>query len=89
MAVAEKPALRQRGIGEVRRLRNAVRAALPVLTELERVESVDRFGRYVVQPDEEPVTDELQSFLQLARDDHPGQELEIIVIARQGREEHP
>lgn len=68
-------------------MRNGVRALLPLLAELERVETVDRFGKFVIEPDEEldsGVEQDLVSMLRMARRDHPGQEIEVVVIARQG-----
>lgn len=70
----------------MKRLRNAVAEALPVLAELERVETVDRFGTFTIEPWEEldgRMEQDLVSMLRMARRDHPGQEIEVVVIARQ------
>lgn len=89
MAVADAPQLRSRVGGELKSFRNAVRRLLPALLELERVETVDRFGNFVIEPDEEldpTLEQDLVSMLRMARKDHPGQEIEVVVIARQSRD---
>jgi hypothetical protein len=89
MAVADAPQLRSKVAGEVKSTRNALRRLLPALNELLRVETVDRFGKFVIEPDEEldqTLEQDLVSMLRMARKDHPGQEIEVVVIARQGRD---
>lgn len=88
MAMADAPQLRSRVGGELKSVRNAVRRLLPALAELERVETVDRFGKFVIEPEEgldQGVEQDLISMLRMARKDHPGQEIEVVVIARQSR----
>lgn len=85
MATAEAPRLRKRVRGELKSVRNAVRRLTGALAELERIESVDRFGDYVVEPDEEldaDLEEEVVSMLHMAREDHPNQRLEVIFIAQ-------
>lgn len=84
------PQLRRRVRGELKRARNAVRALGSSLSELDRVETVDRFGEFVIETDEPidgQVQEELVSMLQMARNDHPGQQIEVVVIARQRLDE--
>lgn len=81
------PQLRRRVRGELKRARNAVRALGASLAELDDVETVDRFGKFIIEADEElesGVEQDLVSMLRMARKDYPGQELEVVVIARQG-----
>lgn len=73
--------------GELKRARNAVRALGASLAELDSVETVDRFGTFIVEADEEleaGMEQDLVSMLRLARSDHPGQQIEVVVIAHQG-----
>lgn len=87
MAMADaSPKLKRRVRGEVKRARNAIRALGASLAELERIETADRFGEFVVDANEvvdEETEQQLVTMLQLARKDHPGQRIEVVVIARQ------
>lgn len=89
MAMADAPQLKRRVRGEVKRARNAIRALGSSLAELEKVETADRFGTFVIEPDEsiQEVESDLGSMLHIAREDHPGQQIEVVVIARQGPDE--
>jgi hypothetical protein len=69
----------RRAVGATRRLRNAVREALPVLDALVAAEHVpDRIGTYTLEAGEPLDEDEVLDFIRLARADCPG-ELTIIV----------
>lgn len=69
-----------RGKGAVKRLRNAVQEALPVLQLLEAAEDLpDRIGTYAVRSGEPLDEDDVLEFLRLARSQHQG-EMRIIVL---------
>lgn len=77
-------ALAHRGRGAVKRLRNAMAEALPVLGMLADAENVpDRIGQYVVEAGEELDTEEIVDFLEAARAQHAGR-LRIIVLGPPG-----
>lgn len=69
-----------RGRGAVKRLRNAVQEAAPVLTLLARLESVpDRIGVYTIEAGEEVDERELVEFIRAARAQHAGR-LDVVVL---------
>lgn len=91
MAVAEdrqqrgRPGQQVRALAQVRKLRAAVRDALPALHALEEAADLDVWGRYEVPAGTQVDTDDLAAWLALARADYPGQPLEILLVAHVGR----
>lgn len=71
-----------RGRSALRRVRNALQEALPVLAALEALDDTpDRIGTFTLQPDEPLCTDdsELIDFLELARAESPGQAITLTI----------